>query len=68
MWRPVPPLQPGQRVHIYRLWIKRAAEHFGVTATREIYEQAVASLPEKARPPSSLGGGLARLLGLRALS
>jgi len=47
-------VKPGQRVHIYRLWIKRAAEHFGVTATREIYEQAVASLPEKFVPEMCL--------------
>lgn len=41
------PPQPGQKVHIYRQWIKKATEHFGVTSTREIFEQAVEQLPEK---------------------
>jgi hypothetical protein len=39
--------QPGQRINIYRQWIKKAIEHFGVTSTREIFEQAIEKLPEK---------------------
>jgi pre-mRNA-splicing factor SYF1 len=38
---------PEDRKEMYTVYIERATERFGVTKTREIYEKAIASLPDK---------------------
>eukprot|EP00906_Rhabdomonas_costata_P027664 RCo039250 len=48
--RAVKAVKAGQKVVIYRHWIKQASEYFGVTSTRTIYEQAIESLPDKYVP------------------
>uniref|UniRef100_A0A7S1J111 Suppressor of forked domain-containing protein n=1 Tax=Eutreptiella gymnastica TaxID=73025 RepID=A0A7S1J111_9EUGL len=48
--RAVTAVRVGQRVHIYNQWIKKATEYFGVTSTREIFEQAISSLTDKFVP------------------
>jgi pre-mRNA-splicing factor SYF1 len=35
----------AQRLELYNVYIAKAAEFFGVTKTRDIYEQAIAALP-----------------------
>jgi pre-mRNA-splicing factor SYF1 len=32
---------------LFKIYIRRAAESFGVTRTREIYQKAIESLPDK---------------------
>ena len=36
-----------QRYALYNMYIAKAAEYFGVTKTRDIYEQAINALPQE---------------------
>ena len=39
---------PDGIIQMFNIYLKRAAEAFGVTHTREIYEKAIEVLPDKA--------------------
>ncbi|XP_043362222.1 pre-mRNA-splicing factor SYF1 isoform X3 [Dermochelys coriacea] len=39
-------VQPSEQYEMYNIYIKRAAEIYGVTHTRSIYEKAIESLPQ----------------------
>jgi pre-mRNA-splicing factor SYF1 len=40
-------VEEAEKPYMYNIYIARATEFFGVTRTREIYEQAISTLPEK---------------------
>jgi len=40
-------VEESEKPHLFNIYIARATEFFGVTKTREIYEQAISNLPEK---------------------
>jgi len=40
-------VQPSDRMDMFTIYITKAAEFFGVTSTREIYESALEKLPDK---------------------
>eukprot|EP01006_Ploeotia_vitrea_P050012 TRINITY_DN67400_c3_g1_i1.p1 TRINITY_DN67400_c3_g1~~TRINITY_DN67400_c3_g1_i1.p1 ORF type:complete len:893 (+),score=143.01 TRINITY_DN67400_c3_g1_i1:111-2789(+) len=40
----------SQKIEIYRRYIAQAGNYFGITSTREIYEKAIESLPNKFVP------------------
>jgi pre-mRNA-splicing factor SYF1 len=40
-------IQDTEKLEVFRLYIAKASEFFGVTSTREIYERAIEVLPDK---------------------
>jgi pre-mRNA-splicing factor SYF1 len=40
-------VEDEDKPYMYSVYIARATEFFGITKTREIYEQAIATLPDK---------------------
>lgn len=39
-------LEPKDKAKMYKIYINRTAEFFGVTKTREVYEQAIRAIPD----------------------